>query len=36
MITQTPGKAQPAAEVAVTRDGDVWTADYVFADDAHV
>ena len=36
MITQTPGKALPAAEVAVTRDGDVWTADYVFADDAPV
>lgn len=36
VIARTPGKAQPAAEVAVTRDGDVWTADYVFADDAPV
>ena len=36
VIARTAGKAQPAAEVAVTRDGDVWTADYVFADDAPV
>ena len=26
----------PAAEVSVTRDGEVWTADYVFAEDAPV
>lgn len=36
VIAQTPGDAQPAAEVAVTRDGDLWTVDYVFADDAPV
>ncbi|WP_332639112.1 hypothetical protein [Brevundimonas sp.] len=30
------GEGPPAVEVAVTRDGEVWTADYVFAKDAPV
>ncbi len=36
VVEAAPDKAPPGADIVVTRDGDVWTADYVFERDAPV